>query len=211
VIVLLWALSVRRREIVWGFLLVSALMLALSWMFFLDWHLQWLRQLLESQFLFQSGSPLTIVASAMPGIQQQVSLFLHGVLAAYLLVEWFFALKKEYRWFLWTACLTLVVSNLVTFRTTTANYVVLLPVLFLLFKVVEERWRINGRWMVWFFLVLVGAGLWWLFIASMQGVQEAHLLYLPLPILSLLGLWWVRWWHLHPPRIYMDEIQAHWS
>jgi hypothetical protein len=52
----------------------------------------------------------------------------------------------------------------------------------------------------------LGIGGWWLFIATLQGNQESALMYIPLPFICLIGLLWVRWWYLNPPKTMMDEI-----
>jgi hypothetical protein len=43
-------------------------------------------------------------------------------------------------------------------------------------------------------LAALAVGLWALFLATVEGNQESPLMYFPIPLLSLLGLWWIRWW-----------------
>jgi len=31
-------------------------------------------------------------------------------------------------------------------------------------------------------------------------------MFLPLPVLVLIGLYWVRWWIIHPPRTWLDDV-----
>jgi len=206
--VLIWSISAGRREILWGFLSMGGLFLAVSLLFIPDWPLQMIRQLLEYPTYTKICSPLSIIASTMPGISQKVSLFLHGSFIVYLLVEWFSALKKDTHWFLWTALMTFVITNLITIRTATTNYVMLLPVLFLIFRIMEDRWGKGGRLVEWLIIGLIGFGLWWLFLTSVQGNQESSVMYLPLPIFCLIGLLWVRWWYLNPPRVYVDQVAS---
>ena len=206
--VLIWAFANRRREIVWGFLSVGGLLLAISLLFIPDWPLQMIRQLLEYPTYTQIGSPLSIIASTMPGINQKVSLFLHGSMIIYLLTEWVLALKKDTHWFLWTVLMTFVITNLITIRTATTNYVMLLPVLFLIFRIMEDRWGRGGKLVEWLIIGLLSLGLWWLFLTSVQGNQESPIMYIPLPIFGFIGLLWVRWWYLNPPRVFMDQIPS---
>jgi hypothetical protein len=203
---LLWAFSVRRWEIWGGFLTTSALLLAASFLFLPDWPLQMLRQILQYPSYTVLGSTLAIVAGSLPGIQQRVSLILHVIFMIFMLVEWILAMKKDTRHFLWVAFLTLVITNLITYRVATTGYLMMLPVLFVVFKNVEDRWQRVGRIATWLLLLVLGIGGWWLFIATLQGNQESALMYIPLPFICLIGLLWVRWWYLNPPKTMMDEI-----
>jgi len=116
------------------------------------------------------------------------------------------AIGKEDRWFQWTAALTIVITNLVAFRTATTNYVVLLPVLCLIFKMLGERWSRRGIMFTWLTLFILLIGLWTMFLTSVEGNTESAIMYLPLPFVSLLGLLWSRWWTVSvpqfPPRLW---------
>ena len=90
--------------------------------------------------------------------------------------------------------MTLVVTNLIAFRTATTNYVVLLPVLCLIFRVFDERWGRLGKVVVVGLISGLVVGLWVLFLQTVTGNEESAAMYLPLPVVALLGLWWVRWW-----------------
>ena len=111
------------------------------------------------------------------------------------------AAGKLDRWFQWTAALTIVLTNLVAFRTATANYVVLLPALCLVFSVLVERWGARGNGVVLFTMAALLLGLWALFLATVEGNTENPIMYLPVPILTLLGLWWARWWAIRAVRL----------
>ena len=43
-------------------------------------------------------------------------------------------------------------------------------------------------------LIVLVVGLWALFLATVDGNQESAWMYFPVPLLSLVGLWWIRWW-----------------
>ena len=206
--VFLWAISVRRWGILTSFLASLGLMLVASLALIPDWPLQMIWQMLDYPSYTDIGSPLSIVASAAPGISSALSLVLNGLVIIYLIVEWVLAWGKDDRWFLWTALLTLVLTNLVAFRTATTNYVMLLPVLFLIFKVWDERWGVAGKVLMWVTLVGLAVGLWVLFLNTVDGNIEHPIMYLPLPIFCLIGLWWVRWWAVRPPRMLFEEYAA---
>ncbi|MDD5468927.1 MAG: glycosyltransferase family 87 protein [Anaerolineales bacterium] len=202
--VLLWALKQKRREIVWGALVGGGALLAATLLLIPDWPLQMIRQILDYPSYTSLGSPLTILANTMPGISRQISIFLHAAFALYLLVEWLISFSKDLRWFKWTVAMTLVVTNLIAFRTATTHYLMMLPAFFMILKVVEERWGGVGKWVSWTFILLSAVGLWVLFLNTVQGNTEAAVMYLPFPFFCLIGLWWTRWWYMKPPKLLFD-------
>jgi hypothetical protein len=203
---LIWAYSRRRFTLIWSFFASSLGLLALSLLFIPNWPLQMLWQVMEyPDYTSRIGSLTSIIAAAVPGLQTKLNVGLQIVLWGYLIVEWILAWKKEIPWFLWTAMMTLVITNFVALRTATTNYVMLLPVLLLIFKIWRRRWGKVGNAVVGFVLVCLLLGLWMLFVNTVDVNVEQPAMYLPLPILCLLGLWWVRWWAIHSIRLPDDE------
>jgi len=209
--VFLWAYSARRRGIITGMLVTMAVLLVVSFALIPNWFLDMLRQISEYPSYtayIQINSPLSYIADLMPGIRTTLNGVLHVLAGLYLLIEWISAWGKDQRHFLWTAAMTMVITNLVAYRTSTTDSVMLLPVLFLIFRVWEYRWKGLGSGAVWFAILGLLVGPWALFIATVQGNQEALFMYLPLPFFCLIGLWWVRWWVMRPDRLMFDELAA---
>lgn len=203
-----WGLAARRRKLVVSMVVSFLVLVGVSLLLMPTWPLQWVRQLLDyPSYTNRIGSTLSIIAQTMPGIENQLNIFLHGIFVVYLVFEWWVAFKKDERWFVWTAMMTLVVTNLVAFRTATPHYLAMIPALFLIFKVWEQRWGIIGVWGVGITLALLFFGQWALFLATIKGNLEAPAMYLPLPFLCLIGLWWTRKWAVAPPRLLYDELK----
>jgi hypothetical protein len=57
-------------------------------------------------------------------------------------------------------------------------------------------------------MLLLLLGLWALFIATVQGNVESPWMYLPLPVFTLLGLWWTSWWVRRLPRLPLQSAAA---
>jgi hypothetical protein len=207
-LVLIWGISTGRRELLGGFFGGFIGLLMVSLFLIPDWPLQMLWQIQDYPNYTDIGSPLSIIAGAAPGIRGPLTIALNGVLLIYLLWIWIAVWGKDYRFFLWTAMVTLVITNLVAFRTATTNYVMLFPVLLSIFQVWDDRWDGVGSGLVWLTSALLGIGLWILFLFTVDGNVESAVMYLPLPFLCLLGLWWTRWWVIRPPRLELDELAA---
>jgi len=129
---------------------------------------------------------------------------------ALIFVEWRAALRKDFRWFLWTACITIVITNLIGIHTATENYIAMFPGLVLVLAVWDERWRRLGQWMGFILILVLLVGLWVLFISTIQfgGQPIQHpVMFFPLPVLLVGGLYWVRWWAIHPPRLFLEEFR----
>ncbi len=199
--VFLWAVYARRWLIVaWGVGTIAGL-LAVSVLLLPDWPLMWLQQLIEHPTYTVIGPPVEILADAFPSMSGVIAVALGGALLLYLFWEWAKAVGKPDRWFQWTAALTIVITNLVAFRTATTNYVVLLPALCLVFAVLADRWGTKGDVVILLMMAFILVGTWALFLATVEGNVEHPVMYLPLPILTLLGLWWARWWAIRAVRL----------
>jgi hypothetical protein len=197
---LFWGATSRRRLLVFATLGFSAALLAGSLAVLPGWPLLWLRQVADYPSYTELGSPLSILATPLPG-SSGITLVLSSLLVIGMVVEWFQARGKVGVWFQWTAALTLVITNLVGFRTATTNYVVLVPALLLILRIWVDRWGRRGTIGAGLALVLLFSGLWLLFVATVRGNQESAAMYFPVPFLLLIGLWWLRWWVTNRPRL----------
>jgi len=56
------------------------------------------------------------------------------------------------------------------------------------------------------------AGLWALFIRTVADVGQPlqhPILFFPLPLFLLIGLYWVRWWAIRPSRLLVEALRAY--
>jgi hypothetical protein len=202
----LWALSTNRRDLL---LSTSASLgvLILAFMVLMpNWPLEMLSQWLASPYLVDPGSALGLLASKLPGIRTQLNVFLHALAIAYLLIEWSLARGRQDRRFLFAALVTLTITQLIILPANTANMTVMAPVFYAIFQVWKERWKWGGRFLMWLALLVILFGLWAIFITTSTGIVEPTILYLITPLFALLGLWWIRYWFIQPPRVYVEDL-----
>ncbi len=199
--VILWAASTRRfRILTWG-LGTTALMLAGSLAFIPGWPLQWARQIVDyATYTSRIGSPVSIIAGSIPSASGSITASLTILGLIYLAFLWQRSLGKGDGWFQWTAGMTIVITNLVALRTATTNYVVMLPALVVMFGMWNDRWGKRAEPIIVLTMIGLFAGLWGLFLVTVEGNLEQPALYLPLPLLALIGLWWSRGWLLRDPN-----------
>jgi hypothetical protein len=196
---IIWSLRERRREFVLWIVATIVGLIAISFLIMPDWPILWLRQLVSYPSYTDLGSPISILVSGLARMGTTLTWIISGALAIYMLLEWTLSLGKGEAAFRWTAALTLTITNLIAFRTATTNYVILLPVLIILFHAWSERWGRRGNIMVWVTSFVLLIGLWALFLTTVDGNIEAPIMYLPLPLITLLGLLWSRWWIIRTP------------
>lgn len=207
--VFFWAFSSRRWKLILSMVITFIVLMAGTMILLPQWPIGWLRQMISyPDYTGRIGSTLSIIAGYVPGIETQVNTFLHGAFYLYLLVEWFRCKGKDTQTFTWAAFMTLVVTNLVAYRTATPHYVALLGPLFLISRVLEERWGTIGIWINRINFTLLFVGLWVLFVATVENTNEAAVMYLPVPILSLVYLWWTRWWAIKPLKAFFETEQG---
>ena len=192
--VLLWAWSRGRTSLIVWTVGASVLLVAFFMLLMPDWPLQWIRQVIAYPSYTVAGSPISLLADTMPATDPYLSLILTGLALLYMLWEWVLAWGKFDPWFQWAAAMTLVVTQLVSFRTASTNYLVFTMAILLVFSVWTQRWKRTGVAATVVACLAMVAAPWALFLMTVQGNQESSWMLVPLPFFVLFGLWWVRWW-----------------
>ena len=111
------------------------------------------------------ASPAAFLWAWLPGAGPWAMGVAAFILAGLLLILWWMALGKDERWFLWTAALTIVITNLVGLPTSISNHVLLIIPFALVFSVWTQRWPEKGQQLSLFMMgVILGTewGLIWL-------------------------------------------------
>jgi Flp pilus assembly protein protease CpaA len=102
--------------------------------------------------------------------------------------------------------LSLAIAPLLGFRTEMENLAVLVIPLALVFAIIHDRWRRIGNWLT-FLLMLIVFGVPWTinyFFLEHLGSMAQNITFLFLPLFTVVGLYWIRWWAIRPPRILSD-------
>jgi hypothetical protein len=200
IFVIFWAIRSSRHRIWVSFFVAMIIMSVVGWLLLPGWPIGWIQQLMNYPgYTDRIGSIVSIIAGVTPGIKDQLSTGLLIVFYAYMVFEWLRTRGNDIPTFLWTAYITLVITNFVAYRTATPHYVALLAPIFLVSKVVGDRWGTFGKWVSGATYLLLFAGLWVLFILTIKGNDEQAIMYIPVPVITLIGLWWTRWWAIRPP------------
>jgi hypothetical protein len=206
----IWSLSYRRYQVIVGLLAGMGFIGAISLLLMPAWSLQWLQILAGTTGRSDwYGSAISLVASMIPGLRPWLSIVLNGFVVIYMAVVWLRLHSGDDRPFLWASMLTLAITTLVGFRVDSTNAILLLPALFLIFRIWKERWGLPGQIASWL-LLAAAAGFSWLGVIPVIGQKvglEPASLFILLPFITLIGLFWVRWWAIRAARLPFEILR----
>ncbi len=196
----------KRSRVLAGFFMASVTLLVISFMAYPDWLIPFFRATvnnLKADFGFSAHS---IFVHIWPAYGGTFAWLFIAVIVLALGYEWSAARSGDFRRFYWAACLSLAAAPLLGFRSEMENLAVLIIPLALIFAIVHDRWQKFGNLLT-ILLMLMALALPWaisLFAVPRFGVIAQEILYLFLPIFTFIGLYWIRWWAIRPPRILSD-------
>lgn len=209
--VVFWAF-VRGRTRVVGWMVGTVILLSASAALIIpNWIMENLREVIIYPSYNPPGTPRAAFMEWWPAFGSRLGWALTGAMALLLLVEWWSNRKAEFPAFYWTACLTLAAGQWVGIQTDPGNFIVLFPALVLVLAQLSDRWKTFGRVIVILSLLVLFAGIWALFLNTVdyadQPVQSA-IMFFPLPAFLLVSLYWVRWWVIAPPTVWYDQLDG---
>jgi hypothetical protein len=201
-----YAYRQNRTRILAGFGMLSIVLLAVSFLTYANWIIPYLRagiNNLRADFWF---SVFTAFARLLPAYGKYIAWGLVALLIFAIGYEWNAVRIGDLRRLYWVGCLMLAASPLIGFKTELSNLSVLVIPLALIFSVIYDRWNRIGALLTFLFLLLLFFMPWAAYLFLPPGYNEIvrQLQFIFLPLLTVLGLYWVRWWALRPPRVWAD-------
>jgi hypothetical protein len=208
-LILWWAIYHRRPRIVAGFLMTLAILLALSFFILLNWWMPFFGGWV-SHISYNPGiTPGSILALWWPVFGPRLGWILTAIILVVLFIEWRAIRRKDFRHLLWTASLTLAAAPLLGIPVSSTDCVLLFFPLVLFLSILAERWSHPGRWGISGIVLIIIFLALWLANAGL-GFPDAsapnNFMALIFSILLVLGLYWMRWWAVRPPRTWSDSL-----
>lgn len=209
-LILWWAIYNRRGRILAGFLMTLAILLAISFFILPNWFMPFIGGLISHLHYHPGLTPGGILASWWPAVGPRLGWALSGLLLVVLIIEWRNLRRKDFRHLLWTTSLTLAVTPLLGIPVVPQDYVPLFFPLILFLSIMNERWSRPRRWGVGGFALLATFFGFWLITAGLFLGEDLSaltaVLDLVFPAFLVLGLYWMRWWAVRPPRTWSDSL-----
>ncbi|MCE1253916.1 MAG: DUF2029 domain-containing protein [Anaerolineae bacterium] len=212
VFVLIYSLRQSRWRLLIWMATTTLIFVMAAFLLYPNWLLENIREIIRYPGYNPPGTLATALYALMPGLGKRLPWIVAGLLGLVLLFEWFVVkIGNDFKTFLWTACLTLVISQWIGIQTDPGNFIILMPALVLSMSLLESRWRWGSV-----FTMLLLAGLlvfiWLLFIETgIPGAQfqQSPVMFIPLPAILFPLLYWVRWWVFRPPTVWFDEVELY--
>ena len=208
-ILMLWrSYKERRMRVFAGFGMLSVVLLFISFLVYPGWILPYLRAGMNNLNAVFGFSIITALQNLLPSYGKYLAWGVIVLLVFALGYEWNASQYGDERRLYWTACLTLAATPLLGFRTEFWNLSVLIIPIAFMFAVIYDRWNQIGAWLILLFLAVFFALPWtiYLFTPLSLAAISGEVLYLFLPVLTVLGLYWIRWWAIRPPRVWADAL-----
>ncbi len=204
VVSVIWA---QRWRVFVGAGMLAFVTFMTSFLLYPGWILPFLRATWNSLLARNGISTRMIFTSHWPEYGNLIAWVLAAVLVVALGFEWSASRGSDFKRVVWTAGLTIAATPLLGFRSEIENLVTLLFPWVLILYFIRERWKTPGLWLM-AALQLGAVALPWgvllgTFPLPFSRVREV--LFLFFPAITVIGLYWVRWWMIRLPRTWLDN------
>jgi hypothetical protein len=209
-VIFIWAVLNRRGLIVMWFFITLALLSLFFALFLPSWPLQYLAMIINRQRPLIGQTTGEALGVFFPGVGTRLGQAVSGLAVALTLFELILNHRSGMRAFLWLAALSLTLTAWTGVRFQPQDMILFLPALILAGSLWVERWRRLGLWVTLIVMTGLGIGSWglvsWRLMESLHE-QNMALLMLLIPLVVVGLLYWVRWWAIRPPSVWLELIQ----
>jgi hypothetical protein len=206
-LIMFYVFRSRRWQVLVGFVMVAFVLMLISYLWYPGWMVPFLRAAYNNWNVDFGFSMRHIAQYMWPQQPVLIGWILTGITVIILGYEWNKVVDKDFRRLYWISCLTLSIAPFLGFRIELEQLVVLILPLGLILQVMTGRWERFGNGLMLAFLILYFAIPWLIFLQAVPrfGHKAQEMLFLFLPALTVIGLYWIRWWVIRPPRTWADE------
>jgi len=200
----------HRWGVLAGFGMSLFVLLVVSFLTDSGWGLPYIRAVLSDWYRSANLNFGHIFARWFPNSKIPAGQIVSIGLGIILFIEWLGSVEAHFRRVVWTAALSLAVTPLMGMAMFPSNYVVLILPFILILALIWERWRryqVARIVLVFLFVVLIPFGLYIRTVLIYDPLVTDILVVLP-PIAAVAGLYWMRWWVLHAPLTWSDQLGA---
>lgn len=205
---LVFLVAYRRWSAFAGFGMTLVALVLISLLARSGWVVDYLRAVLYDWNRAADYTFAITLSYIFPRITLSVERWLTVIAVGILFYEAVVSMNDYFRHMAWAAFLALALNPLLGFAIFPSNHVVLLPGLILIVALVWERWdkrRVPASVLALSLMILIPYGLYYQTLQT-PGRLYADLIKILPPVLTLAGLYWMRWWAVRPPRIWADQI-----
>jgi len=208
IFVVLRVIRFRMWRVAAGFAMLTFILSTISTFLYPGWTIAYLRALVNDWRADYGFSTFRSFTELFPIHGARVAWFVILLLTIMVIIEWVRAQDANDLQVAWTSCLTLAITPLLGFRLEIQELTLLLLPATLILAVVNQRWIRTGSWTAISLMITFLFISWFAFNDYFNNIRiiSAHEMFLFFPILIIVGLYWVRWWAIRPPRTWLDHI-----
>jgi hypothetical protein len=206
--ILFFVFSNRRWGVLAGFGMSLFVLLVVSFLTDSGWGLPYIRAVLSDWYRGANLNFGHIFARWFPDSKIPVGQIVSIGLGIVLFIEWLGSVDAHFRRVVWTAALSLSIAPLMGMAMFPSNYVVLILPFILILALVWERWRryqVARNLLLLLLVVLIPFALYIRTVLIYDPLITDVLAVVP-PIAAIAGLYWMRWWVLHAPLTWSDQL-----
>ncbi len=206
--IVIWSLYQRRWTLIKWFFGTLAAFILFGIILVPNWILQNLWEIIKYPANNTAGTLAAIISEWLPGLSTQLKWGITIVFGSLIVCEWWSGRKGRFERFLWVVFLTLTISQWIGIQTNPGNFIILFPSVIFILSVWDKRLKKGGALSVNIALAILFFGLWLLLVMTIQRsyqMIQSPYMFIPLPAISLFGLYWIKWWVISPVRSYWSE------
>ncbi len=193
---IVWSLINRHYRIIGWFMITLLFLVGFSMLFLPIWPVHYVVS------VFEQGLTGTSVSSGdfNPVLQSRFIVTKNVILFILLFIEWFMVKTRDNSRVLWLVFLTFSISLLILNQDISEKAVAIFPAIFLSIQVFSRRFQRRISSVIMLLLSVVFLISWFLSGWLLPGIQvfSAQLSSVVLVVVSLILLYWVRWWITKP-------------
>lgn len=208
IFVLIGAYLSHRWHVFAGYIMVWVVLGSVSYLLYPTWGWPYLRSVTANLRADDANTLSKYLSAWNPDSGANIALLIISILLLVLVFEWFAALRSnDFRRVTWAAALSLTITPLAGFSTTFDNLAPLVFSFAVILPFAWERW-VKRPYLVLILFCFVFFSLPFVIMWQVTGWFLADaLLYLFPSTLTILGLYWIRWYVVRPPRTWLDSAR----
>lgn len=199
----------RRWRVFTGAVMLAFILFVISFFLYPGWVIPFLRASWNSVKVGYGFASHEILGQLWPEFGSTLGWIITAVLVVLLGYEWAGARSAKFHRFVWVLCLTLAAVPLLGFRMEMDQLLLLTVPVMLICVVSRERWGKLGNGVAVLLLLFFIGVPWFIFTRGAPleiGLPDDETLFLFWPVFTFIGLYWVRWWTIRPPRTWLDQV-----
>lgn len=210
IFLIFWTIKQQRYKFVLWFLISISFFTAVALLIKPGWLLEFIQANIGNLRTATVYNSATMLKEILPGFGIRLGWIVSAGVLAILIFEWAKAKKYGSKKMLWLICVTITGGALAGFPAPAESLVLLLPAVFLLSEIIQERWKGGSLLVYALFLFVYLVIPWYAILSTLEmgstGVEKVVIF--TLLLVTLMLLFWNRHWLMSSVRPWFDLMES---